>query len=259
MENSRVIHLVTALIVFVCVFGSALLGLFLRDVLPSHHLSDESIGVVKLATGLIATMAALVLGLLVSSAKVSFDTESSNLVRNAATVISLDRVLANYGPETQEVRALIKRFYAGSIQILDSGDAKQLARLGSPEAVSQTENFERKIEELTPHNATQGRLQAHALQIVDEVFAQRWLALLQAQGSIPKSLLVVLVAWLSVIFGTFGLFAPRNGTIIAALVVCALSTAGAIFLIEELSTPLSGIARVSVAPMRNALTHLGEP
>jgi hypothetical protein len=252
-------HIAIALIVFVCVFGSALLGLFLRDALPSHHLSDESIGVIKLATGLIATMAALVLGLLVSSAKLSFDTESGDLVRNGAMIISLDRVLANYGPETLEIRASIKHSYAGSIQILDSGDVKQLARLGSPEAVSQTENFQRKIQELTPHNAVQGRLQTNALQIVDEVFSQRWLALLQAQASIPKSLLVVLVAWLSVIFGAFGLFAPRNGTIIATFVVCALSAAGAIFLIEELSTPLYGIARVSVAPMRNALVHLGEP
>lgn len=252
-------HLVVAFIVFVCVFGSAMLGLYLRDLLPSHHLSDESIGVIKLATGLIATMAALVLGLLVSSAKVSFDTESSDLVHNAATILTLDRVLANYGPETQEIRALIKRSYADSIQILASGDTEQLAKFGSPEAVTLTENFQRKIQDLTPHNAAQGRLQAHALQVVDEVFAQRWLALLQAQNSIPLSLLVVLVAWLSVIFGTFGLFAPRNGTVIAAFVVCALSAAGAIFLIEELSTPLYGIARVSVAPMRNALAHLGEP
>lgn len=252
-------HLVVAFIVFVCVFGSAMLGLYLRDLLPSHHLSDESIGVIKLATGLIATMAALVLGLLVSSAKVEFDTESSDLVHNAATILTLDRVLANYGPETQEVRALIKRSYADSIQILASGDTEQLAKFGSPEAVTLTENFQRKIQDLTPHNAAQGRLQAHALQVVDEVFAQRWLALLQAQNSIPLSLLVVLVAWLSVIFGTFGLFAPRNGTVIAAFVVCALSAAGAIFLIEELSTPLYGIARVSVAPMRNALAHLGEP
>jgi hypothetical protein len=66
------------------------------------------------------------------------------------------------------------------------------------------------------------------------------------------------VAWLSIIFGTFGLFAPRNGTIIATLVMCALSTSGAIFLIEEMSTPLDGIIRVSVAPMRDTLGRLGE-
>src|SRR5947209_7510386 len=96
-------HLVIAVTVFVCVFGSALIGLFVRKKLPAHHLNDESTGVVKLATGLIATMAALVLGLLVSSAKASFDTVSAELTQNAASIIRLDRVLAKYGPETREV------------------------------------------------------------------------------------------------------------------------------------------------------------
>jgi hypothetical protein len=101
-------HLIIALIVFVCVFGSALLGLYLRTVLPEHHLSEESIGVVKLATGLIATMAALVLGLLISPAKTQLDTANADIVRNAASMVSLDRELSEYGPETQEIRALLK-------------------------------------------------------------------------------------------------------------------------------------------------------
>jgi hypothetical protein len=251
-------HLVIALIVFVCVFGSALLGLHLRAMLPEHHLSEESIGVIKLATGLIATMAALVLGLLVSSAKSSFDTTNSELVQNAADVIQLDRVLAKYGPQTQEIRALLKHNYAGAVQILASGNASQLAQLNSPETINRSEDFQRKVEELAPSNDAQRGLKAHALQIVERVYAARWLALLQAKGSIPISLLIVLVAWLSIIFGTFGLFAPRNGTIIAALIMCALSTAGAIYLIEEMSTPLDGMVRVSVAPMRDTLARLGE-
>lgn len=251
-------HLVIALIVFMCVFGSALLGLCLRAMLPAHHLSDESIGVVKLATGLIATMAALVLGLLVSSAKTSFDTANGELVQNAATVIQLDRVLAKYGRETQEIRALLKRNYAGAVQIVASGDRSQLARLNSAETINRSEDFERKVEDLAPRNDAQRGLKTRALQLVEEVFAARWLTLLQAKGSIPISLLSVLVAWLSIIFGTFGLFAPSNGTIIAALVLCALSTSGAIFLIEEMSTPLDGVVRVSVAPMRDTLSRLGE-
>jgi hypothetical protein len=251
-------HLVIALIEFMCVFGSALLGLFLRAMLPAHHLSDESIGVVKLATGLIATMAALVLGLLISSAKTSFDTANGELVQNAATVIQFDRVLANYGPETQEIRALLKRNYADAVQILASGDRSQLARLNSAETINRSEAFERKVEDLAPRNDAQRGLKARALQLVDTVFAARWLTLLQAKGSIPISLLIVLVAWLSIIFGTFGLFAPRNGTVIVTLVLCALSSSGAIFLIQEMSTPLDGIVRVSVAPMRDTLSRLGE-
>ena len=89
------------------------------------------------------------------------------------------------------------------------------------------------------------------------MFAARWLALLQTKSSIPISLLIVLVLWLSIVFGTFGLFAERNGTIVAALMMCALSTSGAIFLIEEMSTPLYGLVSVSLASMRDAFAHLG--
>jgi len=258
MEDPRVNHLVIASIVFACVFGSGLLGLYLRELLPAHHLSDDSIGVVKLATGLIATMAALVLGLLISSAKSSFDTANSELVQNAATVIQLDRVLAKYGPETQEIRASLKRNYAGAIQILASGDTAQLAKLNNSETINRSEDFERRVDELAPSNDTQRGLKARALQLVDQVSAARWLALLQAKGSLPTPLLIVLVAWLSIIFGTFGLFTQRNGTVVAAMVLCALSTSGAIFLIQEMSTPLSGTVRVSVAPMRDTLGRLDQ-
>jgi hypothetical protein len=257
-EGLRLNHLLVALIVFICVFGSAVLGLYLREHLPDHHLSDESISVVKLATGLIATMAALVLGLLISSAKGTFDTTNAELLQNAAMVIQLDRELARYGPETRDIRTLLKISYAGAVNIIASGDSAQMAQLNSTEAINRSEGLQRKIQELVPANEVQQAFKAHALQIVDTVFAARWLTLLQANGSIPFALLVVLVAWLSIIFGTFGLFAQRNGTIIAALLMCALSTSGAIFLIEELNRPLDGLIGVSVAPMRDTLSRMGQ-
>jgi Na+/proline symporter len=103
-------------VVFVCVFSSALFGLFLRGMLPEHHLSSESKDVVKLAMGLIATMAALVLGLITASAKSSFDAQNSEMVHSAADIIRLDRALARYGSETKEIRDLLKRAVAsGSI------------------------------------------------------------------------------------------------------------------------------------------------
>jgi len=258
MEGSQVHHLVVALIVFACVFGSALIGLYLRGVLPTEHLNEDTVGVVKLATGLIVTMAALVLGLLVSSAKTSFDTASNELVQNAAAVIQLDRILARYGLETQDIRVLLKRNYTGAIQILSSRDPSQLARLNNAETINRSEDFERKVEELVPRDDAQRALKARALQLVDQVYAARWLTLLQAKGSMPISLLIILVAWLSIIFSTFGLFAPRNGTTMVALVLCALSTSGAIFLIQEMNTPLDGVARVSIAPMRDTLDRLGQ-
>jgi hypothetical protein len=250
-------HLVDAAIVFACVFGSALLGSYLRRVLPQHHLSDESASVVKLATGLVATMAALVLGLLISSAKGSFDTMNTELLHSATAIVRLDRVLAHYGPETQEIRSALKRTTEVSVAAMSSGDPVQLAKLSSPEAVARVEAFQRQVEELSPHTDMQRQLQARALQIVDDVLATRWLALLQQTGSIPVALLVILVSWLAILFGTFGLFAPRNGTTMTALVMCALSTSGAIFLIMEMNTPLGGVVKLSFAPMRAALDILG--
>ena len=126
-------HLSIAVIVFACVFGSALLGLYLHSLLPERHLSDESVGVIKLTIGLIATMAAIVLGLLISSAKSSFDTANAAVVRDATDIILLDRTLAQYGPETQEIRTLLKQFIARGIQKATSGDPDQLASMRSPD------------------------------------------------------------------------------------------------------------------------------
>ena len=70
--------------------------------------------------------------------------------------------------------------------------------------------------------------------------------------------LVVLVFWLTILFISFGLFAPPNATVIATLFVCALSVSGAIFLILELDQPFEGLIRISSAPLRNALAHLGQ-
>src|SRR5271168_386806 len=100
-----------SLIILACVFSSALLGMYLRAVLPEHHVTEASLGVVKLATGLIATLSALVLGLLISSAKGSFDRINSELVDNAAKVVTIDRALADYGPETRLLREKMKHDY----------------------------------------------------------------------------------------------------------------------------------------------------
>ena len=97
-----------SLIIFVCVFGGALLGILLRAVLPEHHLSKETQDIVKLGMGLVGTMAALVLGLLVASAKGSYDAQSAEVTQLAANVAMLDRALALYGPETKEIRAILR-------------------------------------------------------------------------------------------------------------------------------------------------------
>ncbi len=246
-----------AVIVFACVFGAAMLGLFIGNALPEHHLSQDTKDVVKLGTALIATMAALVLSLLISSAKSTFDVMNGELVQNAARIISLDRALADYGAETQEIRDLLKRSYAARIELLFPGDQSREAKLDSPEQVVRTENIRAKLWELAPQNDAQRGLRSQALEIAAEISTTRWLLLLRKDEPISMTLLVVLVSWLAIIFATFGLFAPRNATVVAALFVCALSVSGAILLILEMNSPFAGLMKLSSAPMRDALAHLG--
>jgi hypothetical protein len=250
-------HLLIFLLIFAGVFGCALLGMAARNRLPDHHLDDESASSIKLAAGLIATIAALVLGLLISSAKTSYDTVNGDLERNAVSLLRLDRTLTQYGPEVQPLRRLLRDNYAGWIELLSSGDAAKLVQPDSPKVLAGISDFQLRLAQLQPTSDAQRQLQERAITISDDVFTERWLALMQKHGTIPTTLLMVLAAWLCVIFATFGLFAPRNGTVLFFFLLCALSASGAIFVILEMDTPFTGIVKVSVEPMREALRQMG--
>ncbi len=242
-------------IVFACVFGGALLGMCLRAVLPDRHLSTDSKDFVKLAVGLIGTMSALVLGLLIASAKSSFDTQGSELTQMSAKVILLDRAMAHYGPETKEARDLLRR---SVVRALDRMWPEATSGPAQLEPTAESESVYDKIQKLSPRNEAQRSLQAQALRITTDLQQTRWLLVEQQGGSIPMPFLVLLVFWVTIIFVSFGLIAPPNATVIAILFVCALSVSGAIFLILELDQPFEGFIQMSSAPLRNALAHLGQ-
>ena len=251
--------LTISLIAFACIFGGTLLGMFLRTILPGHHLSDESKDVVKLGTGVIATMAALVLALLIASAKGNYDTMSSELRQASSRVILLDRVMAHYGPETNEARDLLRRSIASTIKRIWPEDNIEQAVAESTEGRVNIETIQDKLRQLSPRNDAQRWLQSRALEISSEIAEGRWLLIEQlGQRTLPMPFFVLMVFWLTIIFTSFGLFSPRNATVITVLLICALSAAGSLFLIIELDTPYQGLIKVSSAPLRNALAHLGQ-
>ena len=242
-------------IVFACVFGGTLLGMLLRTALPEHHLSTESKDVVKLGMGLIGTLAALVLGLLIASAKSAYDTQRSEFTQLSANIIILDRVMTHYGPETQEARDLLCRSVVSALDQIWPEDSSRPAQL---EPTAESEGVYDKILALSPQHDAQRALQAQALRISADLGQARWLLVEQRGGSIAMPFLMVLVLWLTIIFISFGLFAPPNAIVLATLFVCALSVSGAIFLILELDQPFEGMIQISSAPLRNALAHLSQ-
>ena len=250
--------LAVASIVFACIAAAALLGMTLRTMLSEHHLDSESKDMVKTGMGLVATMAALVLGLLVASAKSSFDAQKDGLDQIAANLTLLDNILEQYGPPTRQVRETLRRTVAEAVGRLWPADASQAATLGAPEGAAAGKSIYAEILDLSPQNDAQRTLQSQALQLGASTLQARLLLVAkQASSNVSVVFLVVLTSWLVVLFASFGLFAPRNVLVIAALMIAALSVSGAIFLTLELSQPFGGIIQISSAPIRNALAHLG--
>jgi hypothetical protein len=247
-----------SIVVLACVFGGALLGMFLRTVLPEHHLSEPSKDVVKLVTGLVATLAALVLGLLIASAKNSFDATNEGFRESAARVVQLDRTLAQYGPETKDIRELLRKSFSARIEQLFPKEGSRGVTLNSPQATAAIEGFQQRLRALTPQNDTQRSLQSRALDLSEAVAQARWMGIEHEDNTIPASFLVVLVFWLAAMFTGFGLFAPRNAIAVVVLFLGAVSLSAAIFLVEELNRPLGGIITISRVPMDTALGFLGQ-
>jgi hypothetical protein len=249
--------LLISLLVFAVISGGALVGVAVRPHLPERHLQPESKDVVKMATGLIGTLAALVLGLLIASAKSSFDQKTGQVRQVTAQIILLDDLLAQYGPEAIPIRTRLRQ----SIPPLADGIWQEGGIAASKtrpfKASAQSSAFENELESLSPANDVQRSLQSRAIAAFTEGAQTRLLLFAQAGGSIPTPFLIILVFWLAAIFVSFTLFAPTNPVVIASLLVCALSFAGAIFLVLELDSPFTGLMGISSATLRNALLPLG--
>jgi hypothetical protein len=255
LETPLVSALTIALFVFLCVFSGAVIGMVLRSILPEHHLNAESRDIVKLGTGLIGTMSALVLGLMVASAKSAYDDKKAEVTRMSADIIFLDRVMAHYGPEMNDIRLLLRRAVTGMIERIWSPQDGH----GPPStpASAEGERLFDAIHEITPKTELQRAMLAEAQNTLADVSRTRLLLMQQAHSSISVPFLVIVVCWLSIIFISFGLFAPRNATVIVTLLLCALSVSGALYLIMELDRPFEGLIQISSAPLRDAIGFMG--
>ena len=245
-----------SVIVFACVFGGAVIGIFLRNRLPEHHLSGDTKDVVRLGTGLIGTIAALVLGLLIASANSTFETRSTPVQQLTADIVLLDRILAQYGPETASARNLLRRAVAAMADQIWRENGATSRKAEPFEASAASLSFYDNILKLSPRDETQRSLQARAIDTAQDLGKTRLLLFAEAGAVIPMPFLVVLISWLAIIFASFSLFADNNTTTIIALGVFALSASASIFLILELSQPFTGLMMISSEPLRSALTPL---
>jgi Protein of unknown function (DUF4239) len=233
-----------------------LLGSFMQRLLPEGHLGSDSKEVVKLSMGVVATLAALVLGLLVASAKSTYDARESEINQITANVILIDSLLAKYGDEAQAARASLRQAIPPVVDKIWREGQSVLLQSTPFKAAAEGEAFYQRVQELQPSNDIQRGLQARIIQVTNDLMQSRFLLFSHLGSSIPVPFLAVLLVWLIILFAGFSLLAPANATTLASLLICALSVSGAIFLIMELNEPFSGLMVIRSEPLRNALPAL---
>lgn len=246
----------TCAIIFVCVFGGALLGMALRAYLPERHYSSDSREAVRLGMGLVATTVALVLGLLIASAKGFYDTQNTEMTEAAARIVLLDRILVHYGPEANDARATLRDIVASLIERSWQRDGK--GKVHFDPTAANGEPIWDTIQNLNPTSDNQRSLRTQALGLAVQLGQLRWLMFEQKSSALPTPLLLILVAWLTLLFMSFGLFIRPNLTVVISLFASSLAVCSAIFLILEMYQPYVGVIRVSEAPLRAALEQLGK-
>lgn len=246
-----------SLLVAVAVFVSAMTTMLLYPKLPTHHRTNETRDVVRLGMGMISVLTSLVLGLLIASAKGTFDTTDHDMRAYAADFIVLDQTLRDYGPEAEGVRKMLHTYVDGAVHELWPANVDvQRETFEDPKAGSLLDHSMEAILTLKPVNEDQVWLRQHALDIAVRLIHTRWSLVVNQHGTISPIETGIVVAWIMVIFASFALNAPRNAIVVSAFFVCALSIGAAIFLIRELDSPFDGMIMISRGPMMNAVAHL---
>ncbi|OWW04213.1 hypothetical protein ATY81_17195 [Rhizobium sp. R72] len=250
--------LATGCIVALLLACAALLGARISRRLPDHHLSADSKEAIKLATAVVGTLSALALGFLVASAKTTFDDAETELKTSAARLVLLDRVLAQYGPETAEARKKLAELVEARIEQSWGGIAGQVIATTATNDLG-IEPVQTIVRALIPEDSVHRLLKMRALEVSGDIAEAHWLVLETGNEGLPTAFLVVLTFWLIVIFLTFGLLSPQNGTVISIVIVCAISVGGAIFIVIDMAHPYGGLIYVSDEPLRVALSRMGRP
>ena len=233
-----------------------MVGALLRRLLPDEHLDTHAKDIVRLGCGLIATIAGLVLGLLINSAKTNFDTQRDEIRQMTANIILLDHLLAQYGAEARPVRAQLRNAAAAMIDRIWNDGTARTAHNAPFTTTTAGAAADREIRSLSPTTEAQRVYQNQAIQTINAILQARLILYEQSSGHMPAPFLAVLVFWLFILFVSFSLFSPLNPTALGAIVVIALSASGAIFLILEMYHPFGGIMQIDSEPLRQALAPL---
>ena len=243
-------------IAFASIFGATVLSMLFRSILPDRYLSVGSKEVVTLGITLIATMSAVLLGLLISSTRISYEERRNQVIRMTADIIELDLLLKDYGPEARPARQVMRDAVPPMIDSIWRENASRFRPEANAVPDAGAEAVLAKFMELSPRDDDHRARRERALQVGLDLAKIQLLLFAQPANAISTPFITVLVLWLTFIFATFSIYARPNPLIIVVLLVCALAASSAIFLILDLDRPFAGLLQIPSAPFRNALPPL---
>jgi uncharacterized membrane protein YqgA involved in biofilm formation len=247
--------LIIAFIVLATILVGAFIGVTLRDRLPKHHLTDETKNLVNVSTAVVATVSALVLGLLISNANTSFTRLGGQVTALSAEILRLDQMLRRYGADAEPARKTLLQYAEHKADDLFPDNPADV-RLSNPATYELLQRLEDMLLALKPANPRDQWWLAQAMTLAAKIGETRWLIAQQIGQGTPKAFVALLVFWLALLFASFGLFAPPNLTSAITLTLCALAVAGAVGMILELEQGFGGLVRISPEPMRQAVSTL---
>lgn len=246
-------------VAFAAILGGAFVGVQARDRLPSHYLSEETKSLVSVSTAVVATVSALVLGLLISNANTRFTRLGGEVTALSAQILRLDHILRRYGADAEPARGVLLKYAEQKSRDLFPDDAGKV-RLGNPASYELLQAIEDMLLTLKPANARDQWWLSQAMTLAAKIGDTRWLLAQQVGQATPKAFVALLIFWLALLFTSFGLFSPPNLISSLTLTMCALAVAAAVAMFLELEQGFGGLVRISPEPMRRAvLTMQDEP
>ncbi len=247
-------EILIAILVFLVLSGAAFGTLFMHEKLAPHLLRDDTQATVRLVAGIFVMMTSLTLGIMINSAKTRFDAVNRDVHALAIDLILLDRLLVQLEPEAAPARkSLLGYVQRAATTPWISDDTGTVADRVSERILA---DVERALRALEPRGADQVAAKGDAQQQFRKVLERRWIMVQQAERSIPRLLLVLLVAWLMLIFAGFGYRAPRNPVVVTTLLVSAALIATSLYFILDMDEPFSGPIQVSQAPLQRTLIEM---
>src|SRR5262245_7770098 len=247
--------LIIGLIVYAVILAGAFAGWKVRDRLPADNLTEETKNLVNMSTAVVATVSALVLGLLISNANTAFTRLGGEVTTLSAEILRLDQMLRRYGSAADPARETLRQYAEHKSSDLFP-DAPLDVHLGNPSTYELLQRLEDMLLALKPANSRDQWWLGQAMILAAKIGDARWLIAQQTGQGTPRAFVGLLVFWLVFLFASFGLFAPHNLTSAVVLTLCALAVAGAVAMFLELEQGFGHLVRVSPQPMRQAVRTL---